>query len=79
MTGQQVLVSEELIDMIFEIVGIEKNVNFIDRDFNPDHYLMTPYRYTPKRAKKLMPKNFIDLGEGILEIIEEIQENIVKD
>ena len=29
--------------------------------------------------KSNVPKNFIDLGEGILEIIEEIQENIVKD
>jgi len=79
LTGQQVLVSNELIDMIFEIVGKEKNVNYIDRDFNPDHYLMTPYRYTPKGAKKIMPDSFIDLGEGILEVIEEIDNDLKKD
>jgi len=78
LTGQQVLVSNELIDMIFEIVGKEKNVNYIDRDFNPDHYLMTPYRYTPKGAKKIMPDSFIDLGEGILEVIEEIDNDLKK-
>ena len=78
LTGQQVLVSSELIDMIFEIVGKEKNVNFIDRNFNPDHYLMTPYRYTPKGAKKIMPESFIDLGEGILEVIEEIHKELKK-
>ncbi len=76
LTGQQVLVSDELINMIFEIAGKEKNVKYIDRDFNPDHYLMTPYRYTPKSAKKIVPESFIDLGEGILEVIQEIDNNL---
>ncbi len=33
---------------------------------------MTPYRYTPKQATKLVPDEFIDLGQGILEIVEEV-------
>ena len=40
---------------------------------------MTPYRYTPKGAKKVMPDSFIDLGEGILEVIEEIDNDLKKD
>lgn len=71
-TGHQILNSEELIDMIFEIVGAEKNVRYLDDNHSPDHYVMTPYRYTPKRSKKLVPKEFIDIGEGILEIVEEL-------
>jgi nucleoside-diphosphate-sugar epimerase len=39
---------------------------------NQGHYISTPYRYTPKQAKKLIPSEFIDLGEGILEIVEEL-------
>ena len=31
-TGQQVLNSNELINMVFEIAGIEKNVEFIKKD-----------------------------------------------
>ena len=71
-TGHQVLNSEELIDLIFEIAGIDKNVVFSQDNFSQDHYVMTPYRYTPKQAKKLVPDEFIDLGQGVLEIIEDI-------
>lgn len=71
-TGSQVLNSEELIDMIFEIANVEKNVEFINKGLSPDHYTMTPYRYTPKQAKKLVTDEFKDLGQGILEVVEEI-------
>ena len=33
---------------------------------------MTPYRYTHKKARKLTPSEFVDIGQGILEIVEEI-------
>ncbi|MBF0188810.1 MAG: NAD-dependent epimerase/dehydratase family protein [Magnetococcales bacterium] len=73
-TGQQILNSQELIDMMFEISGVEKNVTFSQDDRPSDHYTMTPYRYTPKRAKKLVPGEFTDIGEGILEVVEEIHQ-----
>jgi UDP-glucose 4-epimerase len=75
-SGHQVLNSEELIDLIFEITGVEKNVVFSQDNFSQDHYVMTPYRYTPKQAKKLMPDEFIDLGQGVLEIIEDVYQEI---
>jgi UDP-glucose 4-epimerase len=75
-TGHQVLNSEELIDLIFEISDVEKNVVFSQENFSQDHYLMTPYRYTPKPAKKLVPAEFIDLGQGVLEIIEDVHRNL---
>ena len=68
--------SEELIDLIFEIAGIDKNINFSQDNFSQDHYTMTPYRYTPKQAKKLVPDEFIDLGQGVLEIIEDIHREL---
>ena len=71
-TGQQILSSTELLDMVFEIAGKEKKVVFSTTDMSQDHYAMTPYRYTPSRAKKLVPSEFIDIGQGILELIEEI-------
>ena len=75
-TGHQVLNSEELIDLIFEISGVEKNVVFSKDNFSEDHYAMTPYRYTPKQAKKLVPDEFIDLGQGVLEIIEDVHKEL---
>ena len=75
-TGHQVLNSEELIDLIFEITGVDKNVVFSQDNFSQDHYIMSPYRYTPKQAKKLVPDEFIDLGQGVLEIIEDIHREL---
>jgi len=75
-TGNQVLSSTELIDMIFEIAGVKKDVKIDEKKRSNDHYLMTPYRYTPKAAKKLVPDEFIDLGQGIFEIVEEIYNEI---
>ncbi len=77
-TGHQVLNSEELIDMIFEIAGVERNVSFTEEGKSSDHYTMTPYRYTPKRAKKLVPEEFIDIGQGVLDIVEEIHHELDK-
>jgi UDP-glucose 4-epimerase len=77
-TGHQVLNSKELIDMIFEISGVKQNVDFSEMSDDSGHYVMTPYRFTPKHAKKLVPDEFVDLGEGILEIVEEIHNSIDK-
>lgn len=71
-TGSQILNSSELISMIFEITGRKENVVFDASHIKRDHYTMTPYRYTPQMAKKLVPGEFIDVGQGILELVEEI-------
>jgi UDP-glucose 4-epimerase len=71
-TGSQVLNSHELVEMIFEISGQEANVKFCPSARSKEHYRATPYRYTPRQAKKLVPSEFIDLGQGILELCEEI-------
>ncbi len=75
-TGHQVLNSGELIDMIFEIAGVKRNVTFTEEGKSSDHYTMTPYRYTPKRAQKLVPEEFIDIGQGVLDIVEEINRDL---
>jgi len=75
-TGHQVLNSNELVDMIFEISGVKPKVEYAKNPSSVDHYEMTPYRYTPKMARKLVPEEYVDIGQGILELVEEIhQEN----
>lgn len=72
-TGQQILYSNELIDLIFDIAGKgRKKVKYLGDAIGPDHYINTPYRFSPKTAIRLMPEEFHDLGQGILELIEEI-------
>jgi len=71
-TGNQILTSNELIEMIFEISGIEKNVDYSNRNVISGHYQLTPYRYTPRKAKKLISNEFTDIGQGIIDLIEAI-------
>jgi len=71
-TGSQILNSSELIDMMFEIAGCERNVTFHNNKVVGDHYIVTPYRYVPQKGKKLVPDEFVDVGEGILDLIGEI-------
>ena len=77
-TGHQVLNSEELIDLIFEIAGKDKNIEFMGSDERRGHYIMTPYRYTPKQAQKIVPDEFTDIGEGVLEVVEEIYKEVLE-
>ncbi len=73
-TGLQVLNSKELIDMIFEIAGKEPVVR-MNKQKNNDHYVKTPYRHSVMHARKLTPKSFVDIGQGILEIIDSLKES----
>lgn len=77
-TGSQVMTTKETMEMICEIATGDIEVEFKSGGslYQNAHYALTPYRYTPKQGKKIVPATFIDIGEGILEVIEEIyQEN----
>ncbi len=73
-TGTQVLTSSELLSMIEEICGKKLDISYTDEYESNYHYLTTPYRYTPKTAKKLIPEEFVDIGQGILDLVEEVSE-----
>lgn len=73
-TGTQVLISNELLSMIEEICGKKLEISYTEEYDSNYHYLTTPYRYTPKAAKKLIPEEFVDIGQGILDLVEEISE-----
>ena len=75
-TGQQLLRVDDLFSLIFEISGKKRNVNYNGQHTRPDHYGNTPYRYSPKQAKKLVPQEFVDLGQGLLDLIEELHHEI---
>ena len=80
LTGTQILNSAELLRMIQEILGGEVEINFTPEQRNPEHYEMTPYRFTPRVARKIVPNVFVDIGQGILDLVEEVYlRNDVKD
>jgi UDP-glucose 4-epimerase len=63
---------DDLFSVLFEIAGRKKNVTYSDKGSSASHYGQTPYRYSPRSAKKIVPLEFVDLGQGLLEVIEEI-------
>lgn len=71
-TGQQLIRVDELLSILFEIAGKDRYVNFLGTESRCDHYGNTPYRYVPKSAKKIVPQEFVDLGQGLLDLIDEV-------
>lgn len=58
--------------MIAEIMGIKKDdINFIENN-STGHYVRTPYAYQPKLGRKYIPPMHVDLGQGLLQVIHEI-------
>jgi UDP-glucose 4-epimerase len=80
LTGTQILNSRELLNMVQEILGGKVELSFNPEQRNPEHYEMTPYRFTPRVARKIVPNVFVDIGQGILDLVEEVYlENGVKE
>lgn len=70
--AQQSISVDHLFSLIFEIYGTKKKVKYLNRNNLDDHYGLTPYRYQPKPSTKLISNSMKDLGEGILDIIDDM-------
>lgn len=76
-TGHQPMLVADLMKMLGEILGFENPVEFIDGD-NGGHYVKTPYSYQPKIGRKYTPPLHVDLGQGLLQLIDQISTNFTK-
>lgn len=72
LTGHEPLKVIDMLKMLSEIMGIEKEVKFEDFKY-PGHYIRTPYAYQTKLGRKFIPPIHIDLGQGLLQLIEYIK------
>jgi len=71
LTGQEPMRVLDLLKMIAEILGMPDAVEFTEGEY-PDHYVRTPYAYQPKLGRKYSPPIHVDLGQGLLQLIDEI-------
>ena len=69
-SGNQPMRVGDLFKMIGEMLGKELNINYMN-DPNSGHYQVTPYAFMPKVCRKLVPPLTVDLGQGILRVMEE--------
>ncbi|SIO03340.1 UDP-glucose 4-epimerase [Rhodovulum sp. ES.010] len=72
LTGQQLLPIREVLHMISEILGYETEVLFEERT-GTGHYVRTPYAYMPKPGRKYVSPLHVDLGQGLLQLIDEVR------
>jgi UDP-glucose 4-epimerase len=72
LTGHQPMKVLELMKMLAEIMGIPGAVDFRNES-NPGHYVRTPYAYQPKLGRKYTPPLHVDLGQGLLQLIDEVR------
>lgn len=72
LTGPDKMHYKELFLMISEILGGSVTVNCKGEAGDANHYFITPYNFTPKPGKKLLVNPFTDMGQGLLELVEDM-------
>lgn len=73
-TGLERMKTGEMLEMLKEILNGKVEVVLGGRDLI-GHYMQTPYNYTPKLGRKMTTKTHIDLGLGLLDCIQYIDNN----
>ncbi len=74
LTGQEPMRVIDMLKMLAEILGLSADsVEFIE-DKYAGHYVRTPYAYQPKLGRKYIPPIHVDLGQGLLQLINELSE-----
>ena len=74
LTGVERMQRKELFEMVNEILGNRLTINLNDDGYH-NHYKTTPYSFHPTRSKKLVANPYIDMGQGLIECLKDIEAN----
>lgn len=69
LTGQEPMRVLDLLEMLAETLGFKDAVEFVAGE-QTGHYVRTPYAYQSKLGLKYIPPMHVDLGQGLLELID---------
>lgn len=72
LTGVERMQRKELFQMINEMLGGKLEIS-MKSSTHCSHYKTTPYSFQPLKSKKLISNPYIDMGQGILECMYEIE------
>ena len=75
LTGQERLRIKDVITMISEILPWPVELHF-DEANTVHHYEITPYAFQPRVGRKLVLNEHVDLGQGILDCLREIHQDL---
>lgn len=74
-TGEQRLKIKDLLVMVREMLDKKIKIEYLPSK-DDAHYEITPYTFTPKIARKVMSKTYLDLGQGILSCIQDVYKEL---
>ena len=77
-TGNQSMKVKDLLKMIAEMLDSKIEVLFVEGE-DDGHYEITPYSFRPRTAKKIISVDQIELGQGILDTIFDVYNELKKD
>ena len=72
-SGLTTIDSKTLCGMLNEMLFPPASIVYFKNEKPEDHYEKTPYRYIRDEVLKYVPKESVDFGAGLLEVIEEIK------
>ncbi|MBK7536291.1 MAG: NAD(P)-dependent oxidoreductase [Myxococcales bacterium] len=77
LTGHSATRAGELFTMFQEILGHPVEVEYHQAEGpGSGHYAVTPYAYTPKPGRKLVTTNYVDMGQGLLRMVEDLHREL---
>lgn len=71
LNGHERMTTRDMIDLINEIMGGRLEIK-LNAGHMTGHYVHTPYSYTPKIGRKLIQQTYVDLGLGLLDLLQEL-------
>ena len=74
-TGNQTMKIKEVVNMINEMMNNEIEITYTNKSLD-EHYQITPYNFKPNVARKYNVEYTHDLGQGILESIYDIYNDL---
>jgi UDP-glucose 4-epimerase len=77
LTGHHPLRFGELLALIAEIVGDDVDIELRPPDADDlaaGHYAITPYAFRPRVARKLVTTSYVDLGQGLVDVLHELHD-----
>lgn len=77
LTGPAATRAGDLFTMFQEILGRAVAVDYRKAEGpGSGHYAVTPYAYTPKPGRKLVTTHYVDMGQGLLRMVEDISREL---
>jgi UDP-glucose 4-epimerase len=77
LTGNERITTQDMMHMIAEILGSDVSIK-VNAGEMVGHYFQTPYSYTPKFGRKHIQSSYIDIGSGLLDLIERHDQELSK-